>query len=223
MELSSQKYSFMVILAGDSGVGKTNIVLRYTKDNIPSNIEPSENFKLFFKSQKINGKKIRLQIWDLAGQQGWEEEAIPRLCSKSQGGFIIYDITKRESFENVQSWIQDCRNQSPKTIIMVLVGNKNDLENERDVSFDEGEQFAKNNNMIFYETSAKTGKNVNEIFENTVNNISKKIEENYYDLENDSCGIKVGMIEGNLYNSINNNNNISLDFDDKKEENYGCC
>ena len=97
---------------------------------------------------------------------------------------------------------------------MILVGNKNDLENERDVSFDEGEQFAKNNNMIFYE---------NEIFENTVNNISKKIEENYYDLENDSCGIKVGMIEGNLYNSINNNNNISLDFDDKKEENYGCC
>ena len=89
MELSSQKYSFMVILVGDSGVGKTNIVLRYTKDNIPSNIEPSESFKLFFKSQKINGKKIRLQIWDLAGQQGWEEEAIPRICSKSQGGFIM--------------------------------------------------------------------------------------------------------------------------------------
>ena len=222
--MSSLNFNYLLkyIVIGDSSVGKSNILLRYTHNQFNEEYQSTIGVEFGAKNIKINNKIYRIQIWDTAGQENFR--SITRAYYKnSVCALVVYDITKRESFENVQSWIQDCRNQSPKTIIMVLVGNKNDLENERDVSFDEGEQFAKNNNMIFYETSAKTGKNVNEIFENTVNNISKKIEENYYDLENDSCGIKVGMIEGNLYNSINNNNNISLDFDDKKEENYGCC
>ena len=222
--MSSLNFNYLLkyIVIGDSSVGKSNILLRYTHNQFNEEYQSTIGVEFGAKNIKINNKIYRIQIWDTAGQENFR--SITRAYYKnSVCALVVYDITKRESFENVQSWIQDCRNQSPKTIIMILVGNKNDLENERDVSFDEGEQFAKNNNMIFYETSAKTGKNVNEIFENTVNNISKKIEENYYDLENDSCGIKVGMIEGNLYNSINNNNNISLDFDDKKEENYGCC
>ena len=222
--MSSFNFNYLLkfIVIGDSSVGKSNILLRYTQNEFNQEYQSTIGVEFGAKNIKINNKIYRIQIWDTAGQENFR--SITRAYYKnSVCALVVYDITKRESFENVQSWIQDCRNQSPKTIIMILVGNKNDLENERDVSFDEGEQFAKNNNMIFYETSAKTGKNVNEIFENTVNNISKKIEENYYDLENDSCGIKVGMIEGNLYNSINNNNNISLDFDDKKEENYGCC
>ena len=222
--MSSFNFNYLLkfIVIGDSSVGKSNILLRYTQNEFNQEYQSTIGVEFGAKNIKINNKIYRIQIWDTAGQENFR--SITRAYYKnSVCALVVYDITKRESFENVQSWIQDCRNQSPKTIIMILVGNKNDLENERDVSFDEGEQFAKNNNMMFYETSAKTGKNVNEIFENTVNNISKKIEENYYDLENDSCGIKVGMIEGNLYNSINNNNNISLDFDDKKEENYGCC
>ena len=222
--MSSFNFNYLLkfIVIGDSSVGKSNILLRYTQNEFNQEYQSTIGVEFGAKNIKINNKIYRIQIWDTAGQENFR--SITRAYYKnSVCALVVYDITKRESFENVQSWIQDCRNQSPKTIIMILVGNKNDLENEKDVSFDEGEQFAKNNNMMFYETSAKTGKNVNEIFENTVNNISKKIEENYYDLENDSCGIKVGMIEGNLYNSINNNNNISLDFDDKKEENYGCC
>ena len=210
--MSSFNFNYLLkfIVIGDSSVGKSNILLRYTQNEFNQEYQSTIGVEFGAKNIKINNKIYRIQIWDTAGQENFR--SITRAYYKnSVCALVVYDITKRESFENVQSWIQDCRNQSPKTIIMVLVGNKNDLENERDVSFDEGEQFAKNNNMIFYETSAKTGKNVNEIFENTVNNISKKIEENYYDLENDSCGIKVGMIEGNLYNSINNNNNISLD------------
>ena len=222
--MSSFNFNYLLkfIVIGDSSVGKSNILLRYTQNEFNQEYQSTIGVEFGAKNIKINNKIYRIQIWDTAGQENFR--SITRAYYKnSVCALVVYDITKRESFENVQSWIQDCRNQSPKTIIMVLVGNKNDLENERDVSFDEGEQFAKNNNMIFYETSAKTGKNVNEIFENTVNNISKKIEENYYDLENDSCGIKVGMIEGNLYNSINNNNNISLDLNDKKEEEFSCC
>ena len=176
MELSSQKYSFMVILAGDSGVGKTNIVLRYTKDNIPSNIEPSESFKLFFKSQKINGKKIRLQIWDLAGQQGWEEEAIPRICSKSQGGFIIYDITKRESFENVDKWFRVLRKNLRNSPI-ILLGNKSDLNEEREVTEEEGKNKEKELNISFYETCASNKENIDNVFEELLKNIiEKKLE-----------------------------------------------
>ena len=220
--MTNYSYLLKYIIIGDPSVGKSNLLMKFANNKFTEEYEATIGVEFGVKNITLDNQIYRIQIWDTAGQENFR--SITRAYYKnSVCALVVYDITKRESFENVQSWIQDCRNQSPKTIIMVLVGNKNDLENERDVSFDEGEQFAKNNNMIFYETSAKTGKNVNEIFENTVNNISKKIEENYYDLENDSCGIKVGMIEGNLYNSINNNNNISLDFDDKKEENYGCC
>ena len=176
MELSSQKYSFMVILAGDSGVGKTNIVLRYTKDNIPSNIEPSESFKLFFKSQKINGKKIRLQIWDLAGQQGWEEEAIPRICSKSQGGFIIYDITKRESFENVDKWFRVLRKNLRNSPI-ILLGNKSDLNEEREVTEEEGKNKAEELNISFYETCASNKENIDDVFKELLKKIIEKTVE----------------------------------------------
>ena len=215
-------YLLKFIIIGDPSVGKSNILLKYVHNKFTNEYQSTIGVEFAAKNINIDGKIFRIQIWDTAGQENFR--SLTRSYFKNSACAIItYDITNKESFDNVEEWINEIKNQSSKDILLVLVGNKNDLENERDVSFDEGEQFAKNNNMIFYETSAKTGKNVNEIFENTVNNISKKIEENYYDLENDSCGIKVGMIEGNLYNSINNNNNISLDFDDKKEENYGCC
>ena len=222
--MSSFNFNYLLkyIVIGDSSVGKSNILLRYTHNQFNEEYQSTIGVEFGAKNINLNNKIYRIQIWDTAGQENFR--SITRAYYKnSVCALVVYDITKRESFENVLSWIQDCRNQSPKTIIMVLVGNKNDLENLREVSYDEGEEFAKNNNMIFFETSAKTGLNITKIFEKTTQIISKNINENYYDLENDSCGIKVGMIDGNSFNNNTSNHNISLDLNDKKEEEFSCC
>jgi Ras-related protein Rab-2A len=222
--MSSLNFNYLLkyIVIGNSSVGKSNILLRYTHNQFNEEYQSTIGVEFGAKNINLNNKIYRIQIWDTAGQENFR--SITRAYYKnSVCALVVYDITKRESFENVLSWIQDCRNQSPKTIIMVLVGNKNDLENLREVSYDEGEEFAKNNNMIFFETSAKTGLNITKIFEKTTQIISKNINENYYDLENDSCGIKVGMIDGNSFNNNTSNHNISLDLNDKKEEEFSCC
>ena len=126
---------------------------------------------------------------------------------------IVYDITCRESFEHIQNWLQDIRDQSPKTVLIVLVGNKIDLEDKRIISSDEGKDFASKNGIIFMETSAKTGERVNEIFEISAKEIEKKMGENYYDLNSETCGIKKGKT-----NSINLNKE-----NNKDSKKGGCC
>ena len=108
--------------------------------------------------------------------------------------------------------MNDCKNSAPKSILMVLVGNKCDLENKREVTEEEGRDFAEKNGMLFFETSAKTGKNVEELFKQSVIIIDKKIKENFYDLENDSSGLKKG----------NNENNVVLDKNTGKKKKR-CC
>ena len=106
---------------------------------------------------------------------------------------VVYDITNRDSFNNVSTWIEDCKNQSPKTIFMVLVGNKSDLQDKRQVNYKEGQELAERFQMLFFETSAKDGNNVEEIFLKSADEIAKKIDQGYYDLQNDTCGIKQGL------------------------------
>ena len=133
---------------------------------------------------------------------------------------VVYDITSRDSFNNVMSWIEDCKNQSPKTIFMILVGNKSDLEDKRQVSYEEGQDLAEKNELLFFETSAKDGINVEEVFINSAKEIAKKIEQGFYDLENDSCGIKKGV------NRNNNQQQIHLQNGSQGNQNKngnGCC
>ena len=135
---------------------------------------------------------INIQIWDTAGQENFR--SITRAYYKNSiCACIVYDITNRKSFEDVKLWLEDCKSQSPRKILLVLIGNKIDLEDKREVSFEEGEKFAKENNMMFLETSAKNGDNIENIFYNSAAIIDKKIEEKFYDLNVENCGIKIGI------------------------------
>ena len=144
---------------------------------------------------------------------------------------VVYDITSRESYEHVQNWIQDIKDQSPKTVLIVLVGNKIDLEEGRVVSYDEGSEFAIKNGLIFEETSAKSGQGIEEIFLRSAKEIAKKMEENYYDLNSEICGIKKGSIRNNKKNNNKvetnkNNKNIELKqekTDEGNKEKKKCC
>lgn len=185
-------YLFKYIIIGDSAVGKSNLLLRYTHNKFNDDYQATIGVEFGAKNLSIKDKIYRVQVWDTAGQENFR--SITRAYYKnSVCALIVYDITRRDSFEHVQNWVEDCKTQTPKTVLLVLVGNKTDLESERKVSVEEGKQMAEKNGMLFYETCAKNGKGVCEMFDNTVNEIARRIEDGFYDLKNDNCGIKMGV------------------------------
>ena len=184
-------YLSKYIIIGDAAVGKSNLLLRYAHGQFKDEYQLTIGVEFGAKNISINDKIYRIQIWDTAGQENFR--SITRAYYKnSVCALVVYDITNRDSFNNIANWVEDCKNQSPKTIFMVLVGNKSDLSDKRVISIDEGRELAEKYNMIFFETSAKTGDNVDLIFFKSAEEIAKKIEQGYYDLEND-CGIKQGI------------------------------
>ena len=185
-------YLLKYIIIGDAAVGKSNLLLRYAHGQFKPEYQLTIGVEFGAKNIQLNNKIFRIQIWDTAGQENFR--SITRAYYKnSVCALVVYDISSRDSFEHVTSWIEDCKNQSPKTIFMVLVGNKCDLNDKRQVSVEEGKDLAEKNDMLFFETSAKDGINVDEIFVKSAEQISKKIDQGYYDLENDTSGIKRGI------------------------------
>jgi Ras-related protein Rab-2A len=199
MDISKMKpdYTIKYIIVGNAYVGKSNIIYRFVENKFSENYKATINLDFSYKNMKINDKIFRIQLWDTAGQE--EFQSISRGYYKSGAcALVVYDITDRETFNNVSSWVEECKNNGPSTITLVLVGNKIDLEDNRKVTYEEGEDFANRNNMQFFETSALNGTNIDKLFNDTVESINRKIEENYY--KDKDCGI-----EFNTQNKINLN------------------
>lgn len=155
-------YLFKYIIIGDSAVGKSNLLLQYIHNTFKPEYQLTIGVEFGAKNITLKDNIYRVQIWDTAGQENFR--SITRAYYKnSVCAMVVYDITSRQSFNAIQTWVEDCKSNSPKTITMVLVGNKKDLDNNRQISYEEGETLAKKNGMLFYETSAKTGENVEEV------------------------------------------------------------
>ena len=185
-------YLLKYVIIGDSGVGKSNILLQYINGKFSDDFKATVGVEFGAKNIEINSRIYRIQIWDTAGQENFR--SIARAYYKNSiCACIVYDITNRNSFNSVQSWIDDCTKQTPKSILLLLIGNKNDLNDKREVQYEEGAEFAKKRNMIFLETSAKTGNNIDNIFERSVKQIDQNILDNKYDLDNENCEIRKGL------------------------------
>jgi len=213
---SNFNYLLKYVIIGDSGVGKSNILLRFINDTFSEEFKSTVGVEFAAKNILINKNMYRVQVWDTAGQETFR--SISRAYYKnSVCACVVYDISNYSTFESIQSWIDDCKIQSSKSILLILIGNKADLNDDRQVTYEEGEQFAKRNNMIFLESSAKTGYNIKEIFHKSVKQIDQNILDNKYDLENESCGIRVG--EGRSSFTINGDDIVS----NKKKKKKKCC
>lgn len=156
-------YLFKVVLIGDSGVGKSNLLSRFTRNEF--NLESKSTIGVEFATKSINvdGKVVKAQIWDTAGQERYR--AITSAYYRGAvGALLVYDISKHITFENVERWLKELRDHAEPNIVVMLVGNKSDLRHRRTVPTEEAMAFAENNNLAFIETSALDSTGVEEAF-----------------------------------------------------------
>ena len=220
---NNYNFLFKYIIIGDPSVGKSNLLMKFAHNKFTEEYQATIGVEFGAKNIEINKKIYRIQIWDTAGQENFR--SITRAYYKnSVCAMVVYDITRRESFDHIVNWIEDVHNQSPKTITIVLIGNKIDLEDQRAVSYDEGNDFAIKNGIIFTETSAKSGEGVDEIFKKSAEEIESKMKQNYYDLNSETSGIKIGNNERlNKNNSKGKTNNNEVKLGQGGKEKKKCC
>ncbi|KAJ1633527.1 ras family-domain-containing protein [Pavlovales sp. CCMP2436] len=188
----SYAYLFKYIIIGDTGVGKSCLLLQFTDKRFQPVHDLTIGVEFGARMISIDNKQIKLQIWDTAGQESFR--SITRSYYRgAAGALLVYDITRRETFNHLTSWLEDARQHSNSAMCIMLIGNKSDLEHRRAVSYEEGARFAQEHGLVFLETSAKTAANVEEAFIDTARTIYDKIAQGVYDVSNESNGIKVGM------------------------------
>ncbi|CAK9202117.1 unnamed protein product [Sphagnum jensenii] len=183
----SYAYLFKYIIIGDTGVGKSCLLLQFTDKRFQPVHDLTIGVEFGARMITIDNKPIKLQIWDTAGQESFR--SITRSYYRgAAGALLVYDITRRETFNHLASWLEDARQHANSNMTIMLIGNKCDLAHRRAVSIEEGEQFAKENGLVFMETSAKTAHNVENVFINTAAKIHHKIEEGIFDVSNEENG-----------------------------------
>ena len=175
----SNEMIFKLILIGDGGCGKTNILSRYINQKFQNDTKATIGVELSSKTFTINNDKINAQFWDTAGQEKYKSMTAA-YYKGALGALIVYDITKKYTFESIDRWITDLTNTADKRIKIILLGNKSDLEEQREVSREEGEMKAKEYNIAFMETSALNGNNIeiafNKLVEEVYNYFRKEFE-----------------------------------------------
>lgn len=160
---SEYDYLFKLLLIGNSGVGKSCLLLRFSDDTYTNDYISTIGVDFKIKTVELDGKTVKLQIWDTAGQERFRT-ITSSYYRGSHGIIIVYDVTDQESFNGVKMWLQEIDRYATSTVLKLLVGNKCDLKDKRVVEYDVAKEFAEANNMPFLETSALDSTNVEEAF-----------------------------------------------------------
>uniref|UniRef100_A0A0G4GE03 Uncharacterized protein n=1 Tax=Chromera velia CCMP2878 TaxID=1169474 RepID=A0A0G4GE03_9ALVE len=159
----SSNAKFKFIFVGDGAVGKTSLIARFVYDSFDEAYVATIGMDLISKRIHVDDKPVRLQLWDTAGQERFRA-LIPSYFRDANVSVIVYDVVDRRSFEATSSWAEEVRRERGDEILIALVGNKIDLVDMRQVSYEEGQAQAEQLNATFFEASAKTGQNVKELF-----------------------------------------------------------
>ncbi|CAD8061507.1 unnamed protein product [Paramecium sonneborni] len=188
--MSNYSLMFKYIIIGDTGVGKSSILLQLIENEIREQHDATIGVEFGAKILKMNGMNIKLQIWDTAGQENFRS-IIRSYYRSAIGALLVYDITNKNSFHNLQRWMEEIRNNGNANMIIVLCGNKIDLESERAITYEEGLQYAQQQKLIFLEISAKQGINIQSAFYQSTQKILQEIDDEKILLGQDP-GIKIG-------------------------------
>jgi len=152
-----------LMMIGDQAVGKTALLVRYADDDFNETLLPTIGIDFKIKTVELLGKRVKLQIWDTAGQERFRT-ITQAYYRGAMGILLIYDVTNTKSWSNVRNWVRNIEGNAPQTVNKILVGNKCDLANQRQVSTQQGQQLAREYDIQFFETSARTNSNVHEAF-----------------------------------------------------------
>ena len=169
--------SFKIIIVGDSGVGKSCLSIKASRNYFEDFYSPTVGFEFLTFTVKVEDQNIKLQIWDTCGQEVYRS-LISSFYRSASLAIIVYSIDSEESFSNIDKWLNDIKTQSNPDVKIFLVGNKADLEDKRQVTKESGEKFFKDHKLSFFtETSAKTGFNVQNVFIEVAKELYKQHEE----------------------------------------------
>eukprot|EP00767_Chilomastix_cuspidata_P000875 gnl/Chilomastix_cuspidata/1250.p2 GENE.gnl/Chilomastix_cuspidata/1250~~gnl/Chilomastix_cuspidata/1250.p2 ORF type:complete len:206 (+),score=89.81 gnl/Chilomastix_cuspidata/1250:38-655(+) len=190
-------YLFLYIIIGDTGVGKSCLMLQFTENRFQTVHDLTIGVEFGTRDITLKGKDVRIQIWDTAGQENFR--SITRSYYRgAAGALLVYDITKRSTFEHLTEWLDEMREKASDEMVILLVGNKCDLEAQRAVSVAEGREFAAAHGLGFLETSAKETINVVEAFTQTAEDIYAKVAAGRVDPALQSSGVRTGKAAASL-------------------------
>ena len=199
-----EEYKLKVVVVGDSGVGKTNLIKRFTSDNFSYDSKATVGVEFISKSYIINKKVFKIEIWDTAGQERYK--AITSAYYKgAKGCLIVYDTTSQASFNNIDKWMSEIKEKALTNIKVLIIGNKIDLKDKRIVSIEDAMQKAQELQAPIMETSALDATNVKEAFFDLMREMYKEIKKNL-----------------DLIEESENNDGVQLDTN-QEEKKKGCC
>lgn len=202
MSKPSYDYLFKILLIGDSSVGKSSILLRYTDDAFTTSFISTIGIDFKIKIVTYNDKKIKLQIWDTAGQERFR--GITHAYYKAAMAILlVYDVSDLRSFQNVNNWMQNIKMHAPENAIVTLVGNKCDKDKnyERVVTYEMGQTLADKLNVKFVETSAKKNINIDKAFGGIIDDLAKLVVNDHYNV---STSIRIQQSDENSDQQHNN-------------------
>ncbi|GLJ47328.1 hypothetical protein SUGI_0999230 [Cryptomeria japonica] len=204
-----EEYLFKIVVIGDSAVGKSNLLSRYSRNEFNPNSKATIGVEFQTQIMEIDGKEIKAQIWDTAGQERFRA-VTSAYYRGAVGALIVYDISRRLTFENVARWLEELKMHTDTNVVRMLVGNKCDLEHIREVSVEDGKNLAEAEGLFFIETSALDNTNVMSAFQIVVrevyNSVSRKV------LNSDSYKSELSLDRIKI-----------IDGDDASKSKYLCC
>ena len=174
-DLISQDYDYLfkVLLLGDSDVGKSSLILRYTEETFNSKLVNSIGVDFKMKKKEIDGKVIKVQIWDTAGHERFRSITYSYYRG-ANAIIIVFDLSDKKSFISITEWLKQIEKHAKENVFKFLVGNKSDLVDQRQVSYEEAKQYADDHDLPYIETSAKEGININELFDSSIKTFLNK-------------------------------------------------
>ena len=188
--MSKKHGNYKVVLLGDTSVGKSCLANRFVNDSFFEFQEPTIGAAFMTRNLEVGNYNIRYEIWDTAGQERYRSLA-PMYYRGAMAAVIVYDITQEDSFKGAKTWINEIKTKGRKDCVIVLVGNKNDLEDKRKVNKQTVYEYVHNQNILYFEASAKSGDNVERVFYIIGEKLPKDVEYHSTHIKIDPPVIKI--------------------------------